>query len=183
MNKSCLGLLWWATDAFQVKMEQDLIEGLKHMQLTKEEEVHISVSGEGRSELFEECALSLMGCLLTDRKQNQRALKNTLRLVWKVGPDLRIVEVGNDIYQFKFSNEHQLKWVESNGPWNFENNLLLLQRWKRGLTANNIIFTHSPFWLQVWGLPFDMMSEKTGRDIGNSIGKFVMADSRSWSSD
>ena len=27
------------------------------------------------------------------------------------------------------------------------------------------------------------MSKKTGKDIGNSIGKFVMADSRSWSSD
>ena len=28
-----------------------------------------------------------------------------------------------------------------------------------------------------------MMSEKIGKDIGNSIGKFVIADSRSWSSD
>nr|POE59835.1 hypothetical protein CFP56_67277 [Quercus suber] len=108
-------------------MEQDQIEGMKHMQLTTEEEVQISVPGEGRSELLEECLLSLMGRLLTDRKQNQRALKNTLRLAWKVGPDLRIVEV--------------------------------------------------------WGLPFDMMSEKTRKDIGNSIGKFVMEDSRSWSSD
>ena len=126
-------------------MEQDLIEGMKHMRLTKEEEVQISVLGEGRFELLEECSLSLMGCLLTNRKQNQRALKNTLRLAWKVGLDLRIVKVGNDIYQFKFSNEHQLKWVESNGPCNFKNNLLLLQRWKRGVTANNIIFTHSPF--------------------------------------
>ena len=96
-------------------MEQDLIEGMKHMRLTKEEEVQISVLGEGRFELLEECSLSLMGCLLTNRKQNQRALKNTLRLAWKVGLDLRIVKVGNNIYQFKFSNEHQLKWVESNG--------------------------------------------------------------------
>ena len=126
-------------------MEQDLIEGMKHMRLTKEEEVHILVSGEGRFELLVECSLSLMGCLLTNMKQNKQALKNTLRLAWKVGPDLRIVEVGNNIYQFKFSNKHQLKWVESNSPWNFENNLLLLQRWKRGMTANNIIFTHSPF--------------------------------------
>ena len=164
-------------------MEQDLIEGMKHMRLTKEEEVHILVSGEGRFELLVECSLSLMGCLLTNMKQNKQALKNTLRLAWKVGLDLRNVEVGNGIYQFKFSNEHQLKWVESNSPWNFENNLLLLQRWKRGMTANNIIFTHSPFWIQVWGLPFDMLSKKTRKDIGNSIGKFVIADSRSWSSD
>nr|POE58612.1 hypothetical protein CFP56_50201 [Quercus suber] len=94
-------------------MEQDLIEGMTHIRLTKEEEVHISVSGEGKSELLEECSLSLMGRLLTNRKQNKRALKNTLCLVWKVDLDLRIVEV--------------------------------------------------------WGLPFDMMSEKTGKDIGNGV--------------
>ena len=60
-------------------MEQDLIEGIKHMRLTKDEEVQIIVLGEGRVEMLEECALSLVGRLLTNRKQNQRALKNTLR--------------------------------------------------------------------------------------------------------
>lgn len=129
-------------------MEQYLIEGIKHMRLTKEEEVQIVVSGEDKAEMLEQCALSMVGRLLTNRKQNQRALKNTLRLAWKASPNLRIVEVGNDISQFKFSNEYQLQWVETNGPWNFENNLLLLQRWKRVMTANNINFTHSPFWLQ-----------------------------------
>ena len=129
-------------------MEQYLIEGIKHMRLTKEEEVQIVVSGEDKAEMLEQCALSMVGRLLTNRKQNQRALKNTLRLAWKASPNLRIVEVGNDIFQFKFSNEYQLQWVETNGLWNFENNLLLLQRWKRGMTANNINFTHSPFWLQ-----------------------------------
>ena len=87
-------------------MEQDLIEGTKHMRLTKDEEVQIVVLGEDKAEMLEECALSMVGRLLTNRKQNQRALKNTLRLAWKASLDLRIVEVGNDIYQFKFSNEY-----------------------------------------------------------------------------
>nr|POE78874.1 hypothetical protein CFP56_69281 [Quercus suber] len=98
-------------------MEEDLIEELKHMKLTKEEEVQIAVSREGRRELTEECELSLVGRLLSNRKQNQRALKSTLRSAWKTGSDLRIVE------------------------------------------------------------------EKIGRDIGNSIGNFMAADSKSWSSD
>ena len=51
------------------------------------------------------------------------------------------------------------------------------------MAANNINFNHSPFWLQVWGLPLGMMSEKTGRDIGNSMENFFMVDSRSWSLD
>ncbi|KAK9987791.1 hypothetical protein SO802_028030 [Lithocarpus litseifolius] len=164
-------------------MEQYLIDGLKHMRLTKEEEVQISVSEEDREQVFEECSLSLFRKLLMDRKQNPHALKNTLRGPWKVGSDLKIIEVGNSILQFKFANEFQIQWVDTNGPWNFKNNLLLLKRWERGMTANNIKFSHSPFWVQIWGLPFDMMTEKLGRDIGSSLGVFITADIRSWSAD
>lgn len=64
------------------------------------------------SDLIEECDLNLFGKLLSDRQQNQRALKSTLRATWKTGSDLRIVDVGNNIYQFKFSSEYQLEWVE-----------------------------------------------------------------------
>ena len=58
-------------------MEENLIEGIKHMKLTIEEEIQIAVSREGRTELIEECALSLVGRLMSERWQNQRALKNT----------------------------------------------------------------------------------------------------------
>ena len=99
------------------------------------------------SEILEECSLSLFGRLLSDRHQNIRALKNTLKAAWKMGSDLRIVEVGNNLLQFKFSSSYQLEWVEKSGPWNFENNLLLLCRWKKGLTSKNINFSSSPFWV------------------------------------
>ena len=133
-----------------------------------------------RSDLMEECALSLFGKLLTDRQQNQRALKNTFRAAWKMGSDLRIVDVGKNLYQFKFSSGFQLDWVERNGPWNFENNLLLLYRWKRGLSATNITFTHAPFWVQIWGLPFENLSKEVGKDLGNSLGHYFETDKRMW---
>lgn len=123
---------------------------------------------------------SLFGKLLSDKQQNQRALKSTLRSVWRMGPNLRIVEVGNDILQFKFNSKHQMEWVKKYGPWNFDNNLLLLCRWRRGLTAANIIFSHSPFWVQVWGVPFELMTEDTRRDIGNKMGNFIEMDRCSW---
>ncbi|KAK9991321.1 hypothetical protein SO802_026306 [Lithocarpus litseifolius] len=95
------------------------------------------------------------------------------------GSDLRIVEVGNNILQFKFGSQCQLEWVEKGGPWNFENNLLMLCRWGKGLTATNITFTHTPFWIQVWGLPFEYMTEEAGKDIGGKIGKVIEVDKRS----
>ena len=92
------------------------------------------------------------------------------------------MEVGNDIFQFKFNSKYQMEWVEKNGLWNFDNNLLLLCRWRKGLSAANIVFSHSPFWVWVWGVPFELMTEDTGWDIENGIDNFLEAD-RSWQTD
>ena len=96
---------------------------------------------------------------------------------------MRIVEAGNNILQFKFSSKYQLEWVEKCGPRSFDNNLLLLCRWKKGLTSTNITFTYSPFCVQIWGLPFEHMSREVGKDIGSKIGRFIEVHKRSWQSD
>ena len=78
---------------------------------------------------------------------------------------------------------YQLEWVERSEPWNFENNLLLLSRWRRGLSSANLVFTHAPFWVQVWGLPFEYMIEEAGCDIGGKIGRVIEVDKWSWQAD
>ena len=161
-------------------MEQGIVESLQNLQLTKEDEESIAISAISKPELLKECLLSLFGRLLLDRQQNLKALKSTLRSAWKMGSDLRIVEVGNNVLQFKFSSRFQMEWVERSGPWNFENNLLLLCRWRKELSSANICFTYSPFWVQVWGLPFENMIEEVGRVIGSKIGHVLEVDRRSW---
>ena len=126
-------------------MDHTVVEGLSNLSLTKEEEEEIPIKWRRKSDLLEECLLNLFGRLLADRNQNLRALKNTLRMAWKMGSDLQIMDVGNCIMQFRFRSEYQMKWVEQNGLWNFDNNLLLLCRWRKGLLATNIKFTYSFF--------------------------------------
>ncbi|XP_075663425.1 uncharacterized protein LOC142633021 [Castanea sativa] len=98
-------------------MDHTMVERLLNLLLTKEEEKEIPIKSICKSDLLEECSLSLFGRLLADRDQNQRVLKNTLRSASKIRPDLQIVDVGNNILQFRFSSEYQMKWVEQNGPW------------------------------------------------------------------
>ena len=100
-----------------------------------------------------------------------------------MGSDVRIVDVGDGVFQFKFSMESQLKWVLANGLWSFEDQPLVLCRWERGMTAASIRFTSIPMWVQVWGLPFDLLSEDVGRDIGNGLGKVVEVDLKAFSLD
>ena len=81
--------------------------------------------------MLEEFSLSLLGRFLTNRSFNQRATKALLHFVRKMGLDVRIVDVGDSLFQFKFSMESQLKWVLANGPWSFKDHPLVLCRWER----------------------------------------------------
>uniref|UniRef100_A0A2N9GNM8 Reverse transcriptase domain-containing protein n=1 Tax=Fagus sylvatica TaxID=28930 RepID=A0A2N9GNM8_FAGSY len=119
------------------------------------------------------------GRFLTQKPINFRATRSTLRLAWRMGDDVRIVEVGNGLLQFRFAHAFQMKWVLEHGPWNFDNHLLVLRPWKRGLTTATTTFTHALFWVQIWGLPFDLMDPGVGETIGHNLGNFVLVDKRS----
>ena len=117
-----------------------------------------------------------MGCFHTTEPINLWDAKNLLRSVWKLGHDLKITDVGEGLMQFKFSMESQLNQVLNNGPWSFNNHLLLLKRWERGMTAFTVDFKVVPIWVQVWGLPFDLINEEVGKDINGGIGRVLEVD-------
>ena len=58
-----------------------------------------------------------------------------------MGSSIRIIEVGNDLLQFQFSTEFQLQWVLDNGPWAFDNSLLVLRQWEKGMSAYSVNIT------------------------------------------
>ena len=84
--------------------------------------------------------------------------------------------MGDGLLQFKFSLESQLRWVWNNGLWSIDNNILVLRRWEKGLTTRTVSFTSLPMWVQVWGLPFDLINEDAGMDIGQGIRRVVEVD-------
>lgn len=102
-----------------------------------------------RQEILEEYSLGLIGKFLTARPINCRVVKNLIRSMWKLGDDLKIVDVGDGLLQYKFSMESQLQWVWNNGLWCFDNQLLASRRWEKGMTVRSVRFTHLPFWVQV----------------------------------
>ncbi|XP_075662916.1 uncharacterized protein LOC142632378 [Castanea sativa] len=164
-------------------MDSEFIERMQRIKLTNEEGEIIQVCPSQRGKILEECSLSLFGKFLTNRPFNQRAAKNILRTTWKFGSDLKIIDMGEGLFLFKFAMESQLTWVLNNGPWSFDNYLLLLRRWEKGMNANTIKFTHCSMWVQVWGLPFELFSEDVASDIGRGIGPMVEVDCKGATSD
>ena len=51
------------------------------------------------------------------------------------------------------------------------------------MTANSVTFLAIPIWVQVWGLPFDLMNEEASWEIGKGLGHIVEVDKKTFLSD
>ena len=86
--------------------------------------------------------------------------------------------MGSNLFQFKFQSEYELDRILQGGPWSFDNQLLMLKRWKAGMSSKNVVLEHASMWIQIWGVPFDMMASKVAMEIGNKMG--VVEDVERW---
>lgn len=100
---------------FACRMDLDFIERIERIRLTSEEGEAITLRPIQQARTLEEHLLSIIGKFLTSRPLNQKATKDLLRSVWKLGNDLKMVVVGEGLIQFKFAMESQLRWVMNNG--------------------------------------------------------------------
>ena len=132
-----------------VVMADDVTRTLEKMKLTVEEEETISISDESRKEDLESCELSLIGKFLTCRSFNKRAALMTLKKAWGLEDGVQVVEVGTNLFQFKFRFEFELNTVYIGGIWSFDNQALLLTRWKLGMMATSVKFDSVPLWVQI----------------------------------
>ena len=143
---------------------------LENMKLTTDEEEVISILDEGRKAEIESCSQSLIGKFLTCRSFNKRAAQGILKCAWGLENQVQVVEVGANLFQFKFNSEFEMNRVLKGGPWTFDNQVLLHIRWKSGMTTGNVRFDLASFWVQIWGALFDMVSPSVADAVGGRLG-------------
>ena len=159
-------------------MAEEVTNILENMRLTTEEEETIEIPDEERREGLENCALSLLGKFLTCRSFNKRAAITTLKRAWGLEETVHIVEVGTNLFQLKFKSEFEMNRVIKDGPWTFDNQVLLLTPWKIGMTADNVKFDSGALWIQIWGAPFHLVSPKVVEAVGSELGMVVDVDKK-----
>ena len=83
---------------------------------------------------------------------------------------MHIVEVGLNLFQFKFKTKFDMERVFKGGPWTFNKQVLLLRKWQLGMTTKNVRFDSVSLWVQIWDASFDMVSLTVAIEISRRMG-------------
>jgi hypothetical protein len=84
-------------------------------------------------------------------------------------------------FLFQFFHPLDVQRVMKNGPWSFENQMLVLKEIIPGDSPTTVGLDKLEMWVQVFNLPFGFLKEKIGKSIANFIGDFIEYDeSNNW---
>ncbi|KAJ1406186.1 hypothetical protein SESBI_25252 [Sesbania bispinosa] len=119
---------------------------------------------------IESCSKSLYGKILTQKPIHMNSLQSALSGIWCNPKGLHIEEIVPRTFQFFFDEEDDVKRILVGSPWIFRNSWIILKRWSRIQTIDDIDFSKTTIKAQLWGLPIHCRTPKMGSKIGACLG-------------
>ena len=113
----------------------------------------------------------LVGKVLLNREVKKEGFKAALLPVWKTIKEIKIEELGNNIFIFQFGCEADKQKVLAGGPWHFDKALIVMTE-PAGLgEVMKQNFTHVSFWVQILNVPIMCMNTEMIREMREAIGR------------
>lgn len=111
-------------------MEQEIIQRIHNFKLSGEENegLHLELTDITVSQ--EECSKSLVGKLYGEKVANYTGLKNMLATIWLGVGQVKVRELGINLYQFVFASQNDRLKVLREKAWTFDSQYLLLKPWE-----------------------------------------------------
>lgn len=91
---------------------------------------------EGLSEFHK----SVYGKFISEKDLNDRGLRNAMAAAWGC-QSLRMIKCGLNLYQFFLKEEKEVRKALFQGPWCFDDQLMIFERWFRGLRSKTSSLT------------------------------------------
>lgn len=121
-----------------------------------------------------------VGRLVTDKPVKLNFFRDTMASVWRPAFGLNVREIQPRRFLFRFFDEDDISRIIEDGPWTYEQNLLILQRITLDVDPELVALDRAEFWVQVHGLPAGLRSEAVLSAIGGFIGRAIKMDDRNF---
>ncbi|CAH9119202.1 unnamed protein product [Cuscuta europaea] len=106
--------------------------------------------------------------VVSDKRVRAVSFCQTMAMVWQPVKGVSINEIEDSKFLLQFYHEGDLNRVVEEGPWSFEQNLVVIKRLGRTEKPLKVPLDHADFWVQVHNLPLSYMTARATRGIANS---------------
>lgn len=117
-----------------------------------------------------------VGRVVTERSVRFLIFRDVISSMWRPRQGVSMREIGQGRFLFQFYHEQDLLRAIDDGPWSFDQNLVVLERLRPDDNPATVALDTAVFWIQVHQLPVGFISEKVAKVIGGYIGTFISAD-------
>ncbi|KAL9429420.1 hypothetical protein AB3S75_031266 [Citrus x aurantiifolia] len=155
---------------------EELIRRCKSISLEEVEENKFSFKGKIKEKGIKVAAGCLIGKVLQTRGVNTEGLKIALTQVWQTRKEVKIENMGDNIFIFKFGDEVDKRRIIAGGPWHFNQALIVLKEPEGIGEITAQLFTHTSFWVQIKNVPIMCMDGEICKGIGELIGRVEEVD-------
>nr|GMC76582.1 uncharacterized protein LOC109174453 [Ipomoea batatas] len=100
--------------------------------------------------------------------------------IWRPTRGMNVRELQPHRYLFRFFLEKDVQRIIDDGPWSYEQSVLILQRTTLSEDPESVPLNMADFWVQIHGLPAGFRSEAVIQAIGKFVGVLVKTDDRNF---
>ncbi|KAL2224793.1 UNVERIFIED_CONTAM: hypothetical protein Sindi_3034800, partial [Sesamum indicum] len=101
-------------------------------------------------------------------------LKEFAHSVW---PALReVIATANGFFFFQFKTEIDMEEVIEGGPWLFQGQPIVLQKWEPGMAMRKLKHTQVPVWIKLRHLPLEFWTTEGLSTVASGVGKPLYPD-------
>lgn len=117
---------------------------------------------------------TLLGCVYGLQPRMER-LNAFIQARWRKYGVVNVSRVNSELFSIQFSSEEGCDHVLKDGPFTFDNHLIILKKWHPRMSLNNAM-NALLIWIQLPGLPWEFWSVKMFSKIGSVCGKSLYCD-------
>jgi hypothetical protein len=120
----------------------------------------IEIEDEDTEELHDKGLKCLVGRFGTAKKINKEAFKSVLTRIWRTTGRVFFKEILDNLWLFKFADEHDRRRVLDGRPSSYDCNLLILNEVDGKIPPSQMKFLRTPIWVQIHDMTLDCMNKK-----------------------
>lgn len=151
-------------------MEESIKEVLARFKITEDECETVTIPVETKEVDQLDKKWCLVGELMINRRFNREAFRKAMIQTWQTR-GVKFIEIEENVFLFCFADAASMLYVQRQGPWLFEDCLLVLTKWNPSIKTKMDIPKKCEFWTQIHGLPYDCRGRETTRVVVEKIGR------------